>query len=143
MSLTNVQFSVATHILAVLGYHNGQEITSATLAESVSAEPTFVRRAISRLVKAGLIRATRGRNGACAIARSPSKISLLEIYRASEAPETFAIHSYPIEKTCPISSNIKQSMGVVLGSAQAAFEKNLAKQSLADVISTIRENEGA
>lgn len=138
MALTNVQFSVATHILAVLGYHYGIEVTSATLAESVNAEPSFVRRAISKLAKAGLVKATRGRNGSCLLAKAPSKISLLDIYRASEAPETFAIHTYSVQETCPVSTNIKQSLSMVLGGAQSGFERSLARQSLADVIESIR-----
>ncbi|MGF6368938.1 Rrf2 family protein [Paraburkholderia sp. RAU6.4a] len=141
MALTNVQFSVAAHILAVLGYHYGREVTSAVLAESVNAEPTFIRRALSKLSKAGLVTATRGRNGACVLARAPGKISLLDIYLASEAPPTFAVHGYPVEKACPISSNIKGSMTDVFEKAQAGFEKSLSQQTLADVIANIRKGE--
>src|SRR3984957_17540736 len=103
MPATSVQFTVATHIMAALGFFRGNEIPSGTLAESVSADPTFVRKSLSKLSKAGLIVTTRGKNGASILARSPEQITLLDIYRASAAPPTFAIHDYPVEKKCPIS----------------------------------------
>lgn len=141
MALTNVQFSVATHILAVLGYHYGEAITSTTLARSVNAEPTFVRRALAKLSKAGLVVATRGRNGASTLARPPETISLLEIYRVSEAPVTFAVHAYPVQAACPISVNIKGCMADVLTAAQKGFERQLANQTLADVVAGIKTRE--
>ena len=139
MSQTNVQFSVASHLLAALAYYHGQHVTSAILAASVNADPSFVRRVLSKLSKAGLVMTTRGKNGACELARPPAAITLLEIYRASEAPPTFAIHHYPSETACVISNNIKAVMCDVLQNAQADFEHNLSSQTLADVVSGIRQ----
>jgi DNA-binding IscR family transcriptional regulator len=141
MAINNVQFTVATHILTVLGYHYDEPVTSGVLAESVNAEPSFVRRTVSRLAKAGLLSATRGKNGACSLARPASAITLLDIYRASLAPPTFSIHTYPIEPACPISSNIKGCMGDVLADAQAGFEERLANRTLADTVAGIRKME--
>ena len=138
MPATSVQFTVAAHIMAALGFFYGKEISSATLAESVNADPTFVRKSLSKLSKAGLIATTRGKNGASTLTRSPKLISLLDIYRASAAPPTFAIHTYPVEKRCPISSNIKGCMSSVLKKAQAGFENTLDGITLADVVGEIR-----
>src|SRR6201997_4868491 len=122
MPATSVQFTVAAHIMAALGFFRGQEIPSATLAESVNADPTFVRKSLSKLSKAGLIVTTRGKNGASTLTRSPDLITLLDIYRASAAPPTFAIHTYPVEKRCPVSRNVKGCMSSVLKKAQDSFE---------------------
>ncbi len=46
MSATSVQFTVAAHIMTALGFYHGKEIPSATLAESVNADPTFVRKSL-------------------------------------------------------------------------------------------------
>ena len=139
MSATSVQFTVAAHIMTALGFYHGKEIPSATLAESVNADPTFVRKSLSKLSKAGLIVTTRGKNGASALTRLPEQITLLDIYRASAAPPTFAIHSYPVYRRCPISSNIKGCMSSVLKKAQDSFERSLAKITVADLVSQIRE----
>jgi Rrf2 family protein len=139
MAATSVQFTVAAHIMAALGFHHGKEIASAALAASVNADQSFVRKSVSKLAKAGLIVTTRGKSGSSVLARSPKQITLLEIYRASEAPPTFAIHGYPVEKRCPISSSIKGCMSSVLKQAQDSFEKTLEKITLADVVGEMRE----
>jgi Rrf2 family protein len=138
MTATSVQFTVAAHIMAALGFFRGKEIPSAILAESVNADPTFVRKSLSKLSKAGLIVTTRGKNGASTLTRSPEQITLLDIYRASAAPPTFAIHNYPVEKRCPISCNIKGCMSSVLKKAQKSFENTLDRITLADVVGEIR-----
>jgi len=138
MSATSVQFTVAAHIMTALGFFHGQEIASAALAESVNADPTFVRKSLSKLSRAGLIITTRGKNGASKLTRSPKQITLLDIYRASAAPPTFAIHRYPAYKKCPISSNIKGCMSSVLKKAQDSFENTLDGITLADVVGEIR-----
>jgi Rrf2 family protein len=134
MASTNVQFTVAAHIMATLGYHYGKEVTSATLADSVNADPSFVRRVLSKLSKAKLVVTTKGRTGACSLARPPAEITLLDIYRASEAPPTFSIHSYPEQPKCPMSMTIKRTMASVLEGVQAGVEQHLAGQTLSELI---------
>jgi Rrf2 family protein len=139
MSVRSVQFTVAAHIMAALGYYHGEEISSATLAESVNADPTFVRKSLSKLSKAGLVVTKRGKSGASMLARSPRQISLLDIYRASAAPQAFAIHSYPVRRKCPVSRHLKECMSGLLSHAQNSFERSLAKMTLAHLIGQIRE----
>jgi Rrf2 family protein len=124
--------------MTTLAYFHGKEIPSGALAESVNADPTFIRKALSKLSKAGLVSTTRGKNGASTLTRSPHKITLLDVYRASAAPPTFAIHAYPPYKKCPISSNIKDSMSSVLRKAQDSFENTLKGITLADLAGDIR-----
>ena len=138
MSVKSVQFAVAAHIMAVLGFDPGEEISSATLAGSVNADPTFVRKSLSKLSKAGLVVTKRGKRGSSVLARPARQITLLDIYRASAAPPAFAIHSYPVEKRCPVSCNFKECMSAVLSQTQKSFEKSLANITLADLIGQIR-----
>ena len=139
MSVRNVQFTVAAHIMAALGYDHGEEVSSAILASSVNADPTFVRKSLSKLSKAGLVVTKRGKSGASVLARPPRQITLLDIYRASAAPPAFAIHSYPAEKRCPVSCHLKECMSEVLSQAQYSFERSLAKITVADLLGQIRE----
>ncbi len=73
------------------------------------------------------------------LSRSPRQITLLDIYRASAAPQTFAIHSYPVEKQCPVSCHLKECMSGLLSQAQNSFERSLAKTTLAHLVDQIRE----
>jgi Rrf2 family protein len=138
MSATSVQFTLAAHIMAALGFHQGQELPSASLAKSVNADPSFVRKSLAKLSKGGLIVTTRGKNGASALARSPKQITLLDIYRVSGAPPAFAMHAYPVEKKCPISCTMKECMSTVLERAQGSVEKALGKITLAQIVEEIR-----
>lgn len=138
MPATSVQFTVAAHIMAVLGFFR-KETSSAALAQSVNADPTFVRKSLSKLSKAGLITTTRGKNGASILTRSPEQVTLLDIYRATAAPPAFAIHTYPVERRCPISRNIKGCMSSVLRKTQKSFEETLDRITLADVVGEIRQ----
>jgi Rrf2 family protein len=137
MSQTNVQFSVAAHIMAALAAFDGAPVRSTALAGSVNADPSFVRRVVSKLAKAGLVTTLRGKGGACALARPAADITLLDIYRASQAPAAFAVHAYPASDGCRVSCNIKCCMDDVLRQAQGSFEHSLAQQTLAGLVAAI------
>ena len=139
MSAKSLQFAVAAHIMAALGYYLGEEVSSAILANSVNADPTFVRKSLSKLSKAGLVVTKRGKSGASVLARPPRQITLLDIYRASAAPPAFAIHSYPVEKRCPVSCHLKECMSGLLSQAQNSFERSLARMTLAHLVDQIRQ----
>lgn len=136
---TNTQFSIAVHLMIALGFNPERDATSARLAMSVNTSPSFVRRILAKLSKANLVSTTTGKSGSCSLAKKPEYISLLEIYRAVEAPPTFAIHDYPVQSQCRVSCNIEATMNSVLAKAQKSFEKSLGETSLAEVITDIKK----
>lgn len=143
MSVSNVQFAVACHILTVLAYCPRGQANSKELAMSVCAHPTFVRKTVAKLGKAGLLNTTRGVTGTCSLARPPEQITLLEIYRASEASPIFSLHTYPVEEACEVSVSMKSRMDDVLKVAQAGVEEKLETMTLCDLmpsVSLTREN---
>jgi Rrf2 family protein len=135
---TNTQFSIAVHILAALGYRGGEHTTSANLAYSINASPSFVRRTLAKLSRAGLVQTATGKGGACRLARDPRQVTLLDVYRAVEAPKAFAIHTYNVRKPCPVSCHIKSALVHALSSTQQAMESTLAKISLAEVVADVK-----
>ena len=134
----NTQFSIAVHLLIALGFDSSGQATSNALAESINTSPSFVRRILAKLSKAGLVSTTIGKAGACVLGKKPEEISLLEIYRAVDAPKAFAIHDYPVQSQCPVSSNIESVMRKVLDRAQNSFEGSLRDATLAEVIADIK-----
>ena len=135
--MANTQFAIATHIMAALGHAAGKEVNSAEIAGSVNTSSSFVRRILAKLSKAGLVKTVTGKGGSCWLARPARRISLLDIYRAVEAPKAFAIHQYPAEKQCPVSCGIKPALSRVLAKTQQAIEGSLSRTSLAEVISDL------
>ena len=137
---TNTQFSIAVHLMLGLGLMCERELTSADLAMSVNTSPSFIRRILSKLSKANLVSTTTGKSGFSSLAKPADQISLLEIYKAVDAPKTFAIHDYPSQGFCEVSCNISSVMQKVLNKAQNSFETTLGETSLAEVIADIRKN---
>jgi Rrf2 family protein len=138
MSRINNQFSVGVHIMTALGDHHGEQVTSAHLTASVRAHDSQVRSVLSKLVKAGLVVTSRGRNGFSSLSRAAKKISMLEIYKAVEAPPVFSIHEYPKEKTCRTSCTHKQAMVELLEDTQRAFEARLGQRMLSEMVKKAR-----
>ena len=141
MSGINNQFSVAVHIMTALGDLYGEEVTSADLTVSVGAHEALVRKVLSKLVKTGLVRAWRGRNGYSSLAKPAHQIDLLDIYKAVDAPPVFSIHQYPKEKACRTSCTHKEALKCVLNDAQRDFENSLRKRLLTEMIEKAREHE--
>lgn len=144
MAPANTQFAIAVHICAVLGCRGavaGTEgaasVTSSYLAESVNATPSFVRRVLAVLSKAGLIKATRGATGSCLLTKAPHELTMLEIYHAVDAPKVFSLHSYPPEENCAVSCRMNKAMIGLLGEAQNGMENSLAATTLADFLSDL------
>jgi len=130
----NTQFSIAVHLLAGLACRGDQRTTSANLAASVNTSPSFVRRVLARLSRAGLVETATGKAGACWLAKDAKDISLLDIYQAVDAPKAFSIHSYNEQKTCPVSCRIKAALSRALGKTQKAMEASLDGITLAQIV---------
>ena len=134
----NNQFSIAVHLMAGLGLNFGKDVTSTSLAQSVNASHSFVRRTLAKLSKARLVNASKGKFGKTSLAKEASQISLLDIYRAVEAPKAFSIHTYPPNASCPISCGIKPALEKVLSKTQRSMEESLSQVRLSEVISDLR-----
>jgi len=135
----NTQFSIAVHLMAGLASRCGQDTTSAHLAMSVNTSPSFVRRVLARLSKAGLVETATGKAGRCWLAKDANEICLLDIYQAVDAPKAFSIHHYTEQKSCPVSCHIKAALDKALGKTQKAMEASLSGISLAQIVSDVRK----
>ncbi len=127
------RFSVAVHALALVDRLGGDRITSELIAGSVGTNASFVRRVLAMLSHAGLVRSSPGVAGA-QLARPAAKITLLEIYRAvdMEDEHRLAVHDDP-DRRCFVGRHIQGALDAVIGPAEAAFEAELMRRSLADV----------
>jgi Rrf2 family protein len=133
----NTQFPIAVHLMAALGYRQGQDTTSGMLAQSVNTSPSFVRRVLSKLSKAGLVETATGKAGACWLAKDAKRISLLDIYRAVDAPKAFSIHGYHELDACPVSCHIKTALEKALSKTQKAMETSLSEITLEKIVNDV------
>ena len=133
---------MAVHVLAVLAYKEGERVTSALLAGSINTNPVIVRRLLLALQRARLVETCKGAGSGSRLSRSPGRINLAEVYRAVEDVEPFAIPSRKPNASCPVGHRIRETLHTVFASAQAALERDLAKTTLANVISAVKASGG-
>ena len=133
----NTQFAIAVHLMAALACGCDRDITSGRLAMSVNTSPSFVRRILAKLSRAGLVKTATGKAGACWLARNAKDITLLQIYEAVDAPKAFCIHHYAEQKACRVSCHIKAALEKALQKTQRAMEASLAEISLARIAAEV------
>lgn len=139
----NCRFAVAVHIATVLAINTKTPATSDWIAGSVNTNPVVVRRLLSAMNKAGLVRSQRGITGGSILARAAEAISLLEIYRAVDDQESQSTHNQPPNPACPVGAHIVPVLIDILTHAEAAKEAELAKISVADVVEAISRHAAA
>lgn len=134
MSQGKSRFRTAVHALAVISYLEGEPATSDRIAASVATDATVVRRLLALLRNSGLVSAAEGRNGGYHLARSASRISLLDVYRAVAADELFPLPERRPNASCPVGRHIHRVLDAPLDAAHLALERELAATTLADVM---------
>jgi Rrf2 family protein len=131
---------MAVHVLAVLGYKDGDRVTSKLLALSVNTNPVIIRRLLLALKQAKLIETGKGAGSGSRLSRSPARINMAEVYRAVEKAEPFATPSAKPNAACPVGNCIRRTLQEVFASAEAALEKDLAKTTLAAVLERVKNS---
>ena len=130
------RFTIAVHIFACIDtFQNETKITSDFLASSVNVNPVIIRKILSQLRNAGLVRVQRGSGGA-SFARDAKEITFLDINNAVECIENgelFHFHENPSQQ-CPVGRNIHHILDDKLKQVQDALENELNHITLADVL---------
>jgi Rrf2 family protein len=138
----NSRFSVAVHILTLLAQSQGEPVTSEYLAGSVNTNPSFIRRMLTALARAGLTTSQMGTGGGALLARSAGEITLLDVYRAVDEGEVFGLHEQP-NPACPVGRNIQAELQDRFRAATRAMEEELARTTIAQLGQGIERREQA
>ncbi|WP_138233641.1 Rrf2 family transcriptional regulator [Pseudomonas synxantha] len=75
--------------------------------------------------------------GGMQLAKKPGKISLIDVYRAVEDPEIFALHRGKPDQKCLVGKNIQRVLSPRFDKAQQALEDELATVTLEDIVNDI------
>ena len=130
------RFTIAIHIFACIDTFKDQfKVTSRFLAGSINVNPVMIRQILGMLKANDLIDSRQGSSG-IKIAKEPSQITLLDIFRAVESIDDerlFSFHENP-NTDCPVGRNIHNVMDDKLQKIQAAMEQELKSISLQDVL---------
>ncbi|MBZ5836460.1 Rrf2 family transcriptional regulator [Streptococcus salivarius] len=133
----DTKFSVALHILTMIS-ESKDTLSSQALATSVGTNASYIRKVIALLKNAGLIQSHQGKTG-YQLSKSPKEVTLLEIYFATQ--EVNHISLFPVHQNsnpdCPVGKHIQGAVSPLFASAEAQLEKELAQQTLKDVINNL------
>jgi Rrf2 family protein len=128
----STKLSVSIHILSVVTLTQDQPVTSEYIASSINTNPALVRRLMSRLKKAQLIK-TSTRIGVTGLAKKAEDITLLDIFLAVEENlDLFGIHTNTNHK-CPVGAKIESTLKHLYGNIQSAAEAEMSAITLADI----------
>jgi Rrf2 family protein len=133
----NCRFAVAVHVAALLADCAGTPVTSDWIASSVNTHPVVVRRTLAALARAGLVRSQRGIAGGSFLARDPGRITLLDLYHATDEQDPQALHHQAPNPRCPVGANIVPLLSDILARAEQAKQTELARTTVADVVAAI------
>jgi len=127
------KLSVSIHILTLIALMDEHPLTSEYIASSVNTNPVLVRRLMSRLKRAKLIK-TSTKLGVTGLAKKAEDITLLDIFIAAEDHrDLFSIHSNT-NQNCPVGAKIENTLKHLYGNIQTATEEKLSAVTLADII---------
>ena len=136
--LSSSRFIVAVHAMSVLARFTGKgPVCSALVAESVHTNPVVIRRLMTELEKASLVKSVAGRAGGFELNKDPGDISLADVYFAVEDENVFRMHKTNPQSHCPVAAQLGQILSAPLRAAECALHSSLAKTSIRDVASSI------
>lgn len=136
------RFAVGVHILTLLAQSQGKPVTSEWIAGSANTNPAVVRKLLGMLAKAGLTTSQLGLGGGALLARSPEAITLLDVYRAVDEGDLFALHNEQPNPACPVGRNIQSALLGTMTRAQRALEDELASQTIAGALQAVLAGDG-
>lgn len=134
------RFTIAIHIFACMEvFKEEYKITSDFLASSIHTNPVVVRKILSQLKTAGLVRVARGTGGA-ASAKPLDEITFYDVYLAVDLIEDgglFHFHENP-NPACPVGKNIHAALDRKLSDIQKAMEDEMKKYTIVDVVNDLK-----
>lgn len=136
--LSSSRFVVAVHAMSVLARFQGKgPVCSALVAESVHTNPVVIRRLMTELEKASLVRSVAGRAGGFELNRDAAQITLADVYFAVEDETVFRMHKTDPRSQCPVAAQLGKVLATPLRAAECALHSSLAKTSIRDVATAI------
>ena len=125
--------------LALARAEGVERLSSTQLAEGVDSNPTFVRRLLGPLIDAGLVRATKGRDGGVNLGVDASSITLGDIYRATRGGRRLWTGRNDIPHRCLVSRNVERFFGELAYEVDESVLRLLNGRTLADALLELRK----
>lgn len=129
------------HIVGFLAASGGRPLTSERMASVYGTSPVVLRRVLSKLQVAGLVRTQRGINGGSVLARPASAINLRQVYEVIREDKPVLPEYSP---TCSgaVAPVLGNYLGELFAEAEEALMAKLEAVTVAEMDSTVRRRIG-
>jgi Rrf2 family transcriptional regulator, repressor of oqxAB len=144
--LIDVRFPTALQImlsLALADRNSISQLSSAELAKSLGANPSFVRKLLVPLVQSKLLRSQMGKTGGVRLSRPAAEITLRDIYGAVVADTKIWAPRTGIPHRCLVSSNVQGYFEELIDDAQEAILSMLGQRTLLQALTELEIRESA
>ena len=135
----DTRFSSAIHILIMIT-GSEQPLTSEAIANSVGANPSYIRKVTGLLKKKGILDSRRGIHG-FSLLIAPEDLSLYMIYQAiNETNEVhvFDLHQNPNDE-CIVGRHIRPVLNETFREIEEKAEQQLRQTTLADCVEKMKK----
>ena len=132
MRLTNFS-DYALRVLMYAASQGDRLITIEETADIYGISRAHLMKVVNQLTRAGYLKAVRGRSGGLTLARSPNRINVGEVLRATE-PDFALVECFTPDNRCVITSRCR--LRGALKEALGAFAETLDRYTLADLLLT-------
>ena len=129
----STKVSDAVHILAFIVLNPKGSLSSESIAESVRTNPGCVRQIMSALRKADLLSSVKGRPRP-SLARDPSAITLLDIYRAVEGDKPLLHPDTHTNPGCDVGVDIQLAVRDCFDQVQETAEQEMQNITLQQIL---------
>jgi Rrf2 family transcriptional repressor of oqxAB len=138
--MIDVRFPTALQLMLNLALAHAEgvaQLSSTQLAGALGTNPSLVRKLLSPLSNAGLVRSSFGRDGGIRLGRPPESITLRDVYKAVIGDQSiWAPRTVPHQ--CLVSSNVERYFVDLAATADDAVLRTLEHKTLADSLSELR-----
>ena len=121
----------AIHLIADLAESPGKSMGLRTLAERHNVTYAFARTVQKGLLKAGIIKTTRGINGGIMLVKELEDITLLEVFEAAQEPLEF---TFDIDEACWCSCEDGCVSKYVWDSTKQILQGHFSKITMRNVV---------
>ena len=131
----NSRLSLALHTLGHMALDKGEPLTSAHIAAHAGTNPVVVRRVLGRLREAGLLISEKGHAGGWKLAKSPTQISLADVYLALDE-KLVATDGGDEAAHCSLENALRNQVSAVMDDIERTLIERLSRTTIAEVCKT-------
>jgi Rrf2 family protein len=137
LRLTNAGDYAIRSMIFIASLPEDAVVLRSEICETQKIPSSFMAKILRSLVRAQLLRSTRGVNGGFSLARPASKVTLLDILESIEGPLALT-DCVPSPEECEHSMNCPAN--AVWGRVQNSIKEILRSSTLEDLVNTPRRN---